>query len=357
MENSQKRKKKTTKSKKKNKNKAVSKKVEKKEEESSINENPKFNINELNTNEQFKNMIPPGMEGFVSAFMPKISSMFDGIEANLNERKTKEKKKKNNDSNDNEEEEKEEKMKFPSVYKDEEIKEPEELSERSVVSKKSRDIRQKHVIYDGFNKKILECLEMLSDKLPHNKEKYKRLSNLIESTVKVDKTKPMSMWKKLIADPPGAEPGYIKNLIKNFSLENAEKFLEATKDNVIMRALEAEKNKKYFKPNDWKILFEELNELLFYSDATEIANPELMTNIQEMAEELYKTRSLDHEKMDFNELKKLVGEAIFKNKKVMSGIQDLVTDIIEKAEESEEKHTLPVPDSFMRLMQKFQNVE
>jgi len=259
------------------------------------------------------------------------------IKETINEQENKKKKKKKNKDD------------LLNQYDD--VKEPTDFSKKSIISDKDRELRQNHLIYDGFNEKVHKLLNMISQKFPesHFQEKYKNFHRIIDTAISSDKTKPMELWNKFINDNPKRS-----TWLSKYSPEHVKFFLdEADSFPGWLKALDIHIYHNRFTPKDFQTLWIEFGDLLNLSTATEAVAPKFMNVIQKTAYDIESKYAFDMSNM--KEAKKIVATEIFKNPEIREGIKGMMMEMMNTMQKNENNSQIPVPDSYMKLIEKFNN--
>lgn len=219
---------------------------------------------------------------------------------------------------------------------------PVERSKNSVVVQ--NDERQKHLIYEAFNLKILEFIDKLSIKLKHNKDEYDFFKRAINVAIQSDVTLPMKKWNENIENH--------KEALYECNEKNIKYLLKHAPKIELLKQLRIVENWKYFKPKDIEVVWEDLGELLTIADMTNKLPVDLMTAVQEMALNMDSQGKFDgllEGKIDFQQMINMVVQIAQGNKIIKEGMEKLSSEMEAKKQSS-------MPPCYSKFVSKIEDI-
>lgn len=188
--------------------------------------------------------------------------------------------------------------------------------EEARLDRSEHEQKQEHVIYEGFNDKLFGILRALGKRLPENKSTYKKIAKAITTAIDKDLSYPMTVWLNNIE-------GY-EDVLRVYSEENVEKFLEIAPSIPLLDALEIKKNWYRFTPANIVNLWAHFKGLFVYSDTATVVPIDLMTAIQDMTDDLERQGLIDLSKpIDIVAASQILNAAMSGNAKIQAGINQI----------------------------------
>jgi hypothetical protein len=179
--------------------------------------------------------------------------------------------------------------------------------------KSEQEQKQDHVIYEGFNTKLYEILEALSTKLPKNAKTYSKIAKTIRAAADKDISYPMNVWLENI-------DGY-DHVLREYNETNVLEFVKVAPQIPLLDCLEISENWHKFKPKDIKALWGHFKGLFTYSDTATVIPVDLMTEIQNMTDDLERQGLIDlTQDIDIASAAQILKSAMGANTKIQEGI-------------------------------------
>lgn len=203
--------------------------------------------------------------------------------------------------------------------------------------------KQKHLIYHGFNEKLLLFLRALKKRLPHDRLVFDAAEKVMCVYADEDITTPM----KHFAD---AVRGH-EDCLRQCTPENVSYFLEHVQDVSLIRDLRIKENWTRFKPRDLENLWKHFGGLLNIYEMTNMVDVDLMTAVQNMSLQLERNAQLrglasGDSAPDPKEIGGLLLETIQNSPDIMAGLQRMVAA-------NEGMDASQAPPAFAKLFQQY----
>lgn len=213
-------------------------------------------------------------------------------------------------------------------------------------SKKSIENEKKnHLIYKGFNESLIGLIDMLIIKLPHKTNHYESIKKMIILSVDINPCKGVETWKESVA---GKE-----DKLQTYSDENILFICKNINSMSFLKILELENEWNKFTPQDFKNLWNSLNQLQNMSEMIDFIPVEMMTSIQNMTlnnENFKISPKFDNSGniLNLKELFNSLSKSIFENDEIVKGMKNMSNNLIKSMQEN----SIPEPTGYKNILNK-----